>query len=91
MLTGNLFFSNRNCSGNPRCLKGLGQQSWLLNKDQDSNDGIDDDEKDAGFRKLAFCGLRNLGATCYLNTFLQVISIFFCSLLILIFQTALVS
>ncbi|CAN7939041.1 unnamed protein product, partial [Ixodes hexagonus] len=61
----------RNCSGNPRCLSGLGERAWI----QDVKDSAWHDIDDPNSERRAegsFVGLKNLGATCYLNSFLQV-------------------
>ena len=64
-----IFNFYRNCTGNPNCLKGLGQPSWLIKNDDFPHDC---DDNEFSLKRSSFCGLRNLGATCYLNTFLQV-------------------
>lgn len=61
----------RNCSGNPRCLSGLGERAWI----QDVKDSAWHDIEDPNSERRtegSFVGLKNLGATCYLNSFLQV-------------------
>mgnify|MGYP002717176618 FL=1 len=60
------YFSN--CTNNARCLKGLGQATWLINQVEDIQE---EDKNLAGEEQFCFRGLKNLGATCYINTFLQ--------------------
>ncbi|XP_075996333.1 ubiquitin carboxyl-terminal hydrolase 48 isoform X2 [Genypterus blacodes] len=61
----------RNCKGNPNCLVGIGEQAWLGEIDEDAFHNIDDPNSERR-DKNTFVGLTNLGATCYVNTFLQV-------------------
>ncbi|XP_077385618.1 ubiquitin carboxyl-terminal hydrolase 48 isoform X2 [Festucalex cinctus] len=61
----------RNCKGNPNCLVGIGEQGWLGEIDENSFHNIDDPNSERR-DKNTFVGLTNLGATCYVNTFLQV-------------------
>ncbi|XP_072571838.1 ubiquitin carboxyl-terminal hydrolase 48 isoform X3 [Paramormyrops kingsleyae] len=61
----------RNCKGNPNCLVGIGEQGWLGEIDENSFHNIDDPNSEKR-DKNKFVGLTNLGATCYVNTFLQV-------------------
>ncbi len=59
-----------NCSLNPYCLNGLGEKKLtnLIHKEVNVNL-----ERSDYFRDLnEFAGLVNLGATCYINTYLQV-------------------
>ncbi|XP_068097687.1 ubiquitin carboxyl-terminal hydrolase 48 isoform X2 [Hyperolius riggenbachi] len=61
----------RNCKGNPNCLVGVGEQIWLGEIDENSFHNIDDPNFERR-KKNTFVGLTNLGATCYVNTFVQV-------------------
>lgn len=61
----------RNCRGNPNCLVGIGEHIWLGEIDENSFHNIDDPNCERR-KKNSFVGLTNLGATCYVNTFLQV-------------------
>ncbi|XP_061456822.1 ubiquitin carboxyl-terminal hydrolase 48 isoform X2 [Rhineura floridana] len=60
----------RNCRGNPNCLVGIGEHIWLGEIDENTFHKIDDPNFERR-KKNAFVGLTNLGATCYVNTFLQ--------------------
>ncbi|KAK7476526.1 hypothetical protein BaRGS_00032206, partial [Batillaria attramentaria] len=59
----------RNCRGNPFCLNGLGEKHWFEELDESKWHEFDPE----GERRAEgqFVGLKNLGATCYVNTFLQ--------------------
>ncbi|XP_030632377.1 ubiquitin carboxyl-terminal hydrolase 48 isoform X2 [Chanos chanos] len=61
----------RNCKGNPNCLVGIGEHVWLGEIDENTFHNIDDPNSERR-DKNTFVGLTNLGATCYVNTFLQV-------------------
>uniref|UniRef100_A0A3Q3G0C9 Ubiquitin carboxyl-terminal hydrolase 48 n=1 Tax=Labrus bergylta TaxID=56723 RepID=A0A3Q3G0C9_9LABR len=61
----------RNCKGNPSCLVGIGEQAWLGEIDENAFHNIDDPNSERRDMNT-FVGLTNLGATCYVNTFLQV-------------------
>ncbi|XP_018430579.1 PREDICTED: ubiquitin carboxyl-terminal hydrolase 48 [Nanorana parkeri] len=61
----------RNCKGNPNCLVGVGEHVWLGEIDENSFHNIDDPNFERR-KKDTFVGLTNLGATCYVNTFVQV-------------------
>ncbi|XP_029433962.1 ubiquitin carboxyl-terminal hydrolase 48 isoform X2 [Rhinatrema bivittatum] len=61
----------RNCKGNPNCLVGIGEHVWLGEIDENTFHNIDDPNFERR-KKNTFVGLTNLGATCYVNTFLQV-------------------
>ncbi|KAG1708945.1 hypothetical protein DVH05_022576 [Phytophthora capsici] len=67
----------RNCADNPNCLYGLGERQkgvWQGSKLLRRVFGDDPRERQRELSKhdeLLPCGLRNLGATCYLNSMLQ--------------------
>ncbi|XP_077998127.1 ubiquitin carboxyl-terminal hydrolase 48-like [Glandiceps talaboti] len=61
----------RNCKGNPRCLVGMGENLWLGEIDDESWHEIEDPNLERRSED-SFVGLKNLGATCYVNTLLQV-------------------
>uniref|UniRef100_A0A8C5PKN7 Ubiquitin carboxyl-terminal hydrolase 48 n=1 Tax=Leptobrachium leishanense TaxID=445787 RepID=A0A8C5PKN7_9ANUR len=61
----------RNCKGNPNCLVGIGEHIWLGEIDENTFHNIDDPNFERR-KKNTFVGLTNLGATCYVNTFVQV-------------------
>ncbi|XP_013383086.1 ubiquitin carboxyl-terminal hydrolase 48 isoform X2 [Lingula anatina] len=61
----------RNCKGNPNCLNCLGEREWLGEIDDSNWHDIEDPETERR-KENAFVGLKNLGATCYVNTYLQV-------------------
>ena len=60
----------RNCRGNPSCLVGLGERAWLDAEEEEDSDG---EEADELVRLEGVpAGLRNIGNTCYVNSFLQI-------------------
>ncbi|XP_048581076.1 ubiquitin carboxyl-terminal hydrolase 48 isoform X2 [Nematostella vectensis] len=59
-----------NCKFNPNCLNNLGEKMWLSEIKDDYWHTCEDPENEKRGEK-AFVGLKNLGATCYVNTFLQ--------------------
>lgn len=61
----------RNCKANPNCFNCLGEKFWLGEIKDDYWLDCEDPENERR-PENAFVGLRNLGATCYVNTLLQV-------------------
>uniref|UniRef100_A0A2C9K4H8 Ubiquitin carboxyl-terminal hydrolase 48 n=2 Tax=Biomphalaria glabrata TaxID=6526 RepID=A0A2C9K4H8_BIOGL len=59
----------RNCKGNPFCLNNIGEKKWFGTFDETKWLNFDPDSERR--QKGHFVGLKNLGATCYVNTFLQ--------------------
>uniref|UniRef100_UPI00358DF83B ubiquitin carboxyl-terminal hydrolase 48 isoform X3 n=1 Tax=Myxine glutinosa TaxID=7769 RepID=UPI00358DF83B len=62
--------SRKNCKWNPNCLVGLGEHTWSGEFDEDSFSSTDHPDSERRVQD-SFVGLKNLGATCYVNTFLQ--------------------
>ncbi|KAK3608096.1 hypothetical protein CHS0354_004752 [Potamilus streckersoni] len=60
----------RNCKGNPFCLNSIGERVWFGEIDDRNWHDVDDPESERRKNGM-FVGLKNLGATCYVNTFLQ--------------------
>ncbi|KAM7427191.1 Ubiquitin carboxyl-terminal hydrolase 48 [Porites harrisoni] len=61
----------RNCKANPNCFNCLGERFWLGEIKDEYWLDCEDPENERR-PENAFVGLRNLGATCYVNTLLQV-------------------
>ncbi|XP_028393956.1 ubiquitin carboxyl-terminal hydrolase 48-like [Dendronephthya gigantea] len=62
----------KNCKFNPNCLSCLGEKVWMKElKDSVWCDAIEDPEEQRRVEG-SFVGLKNLGATCYVNTLVQV-------------------
>ncbi|XP_074604529.1 ubiquitin carboxyl-terminal hydrolase 48-like isoform X1 [Brevipalpus obovatus] len=58
----------RNCNSNPKCIWGLGENR-LFNREEPVVPNFDEEERRP---EGSFAGLKNLGATCYVNCSLQV-------------------
>lgn len=69
MLTFMIFLHRRACSANPRCLSGLNGAGLTGSLDKASSAGP---AASPTSRLDVPAGLRNLGATCYVNSLLQV-------------------
>lgn len=65
------FYFRKNCASNPRCLTGLGEEFYKFNKSS-----LQIATLESSLRELRspteYVGLMNLGATCYVNSLIQV-------------------
>ncbi|CAB3992846.1 Ubiquitin carboxyl-terminal hydrolase 48, partial [Paramuricea clavata] len=62
----------KNCKFNPNCLAVLGEKFWMKElKDDIWCDNVEDPDEQKR-EEGSFVGLKNLGATCYVNTLVQV-------------------
>uniref|UniRef100_H2YRV2 ubiquitinyl hydrolase 1 n=1 Tax=Ciona savignyi TaxID=51511 RepID=H2YRV2_CIOSA len=65
----------KNCQGKPTCLFGLGEAQWMSAPSDLDRDNLQqklEKQIEAEKRKEGeLVGLKNLGATCYVNTYLQ--------------------
>ena len=61
-----------NCAQNPFCLNALGEKKLSVAIQKDSTDTSTIDRSKYLREEDAYAGLVNLGATCYINTYLQV-------------------
>lgn len=63
-------FSRKNCLSNPRCLTGLGEDSYI------KSHPVEVASLESSLKELRnpseYVGLLNLGATCYVNSLIQV-------------------
>jgi len=67
---GNTHNCKKNCKYNPRCLSALGEKVWLDAEEEEESETEVEDEMVR--HEGVPAGLRNLGNTCYVNSFLQI-------------------
>ncbi|XP_062513728.1 ubiquitin carboxyl-terminal hydrolase 48-like isoform X2 [Corticium candelabrum] len=58
------------CRGNPNCIQNIGEKFWLGEIADDFWHDLPD-PRELKREEKSYVGLQNLGATCYVNTFLQ--------------------
>lgn len=64
----------KNCRSNPKCYCALGETQWLLAEPKNGQENGENEEDMSLEKKVSGLpvGLKNLGNTCYVNSFLQI-------------------